>query len=298
MAFTPTKWTHHFGVYAGLAAALAAVTAVAVGGNGIRVHYLRSLFAAAVLFLVAFCFTGSNGWWYVSGYGVRWPDRAPLLGGTSIAALIFALGVLCLLVAARQYYREPYRETSSAAKPFDRIAIRPLTLAAAVLVLFEVGTMTAAAWSQYPAYSVALSNLRALQGHPCALADDVLVETTPEDSLLQPYTGTPADGLSADNTGFTPNGVGDLAPEGAVPGGGSGGGTQNPRPHRAAAPPTNPRPTRESTAAPSPSPTAWTPNAPPSWATTPPPNPSPPTSPPSGIEWIWLPHNRIPPTTS
>ncbi|APA96839.1 putative arabinosyltransferase B [Nocardia seriolae] len=230
MAFTPTKWTHHFGVYAGLAAALAAVTAVAVGGNGIRVHYLRSLFAAAVLFLVAFCFTGSNGWWYVSGYGVRWPDRAPLLGGTSIAALIFALGVLCLLVAARQYYREPYRETSSAAKPFDRIAIRPLTLAAAVLVLFEVGTMTAAAWSQYPAYSVALSNLRALQGHPCALADDVLVETTPEDSLLQPYTGTPADGLSADNTGFTPNGVGDLAPEGAVPGGGSGGGTQKPTP--------------------------------------------------------------------
>ncbi|WP_369640663.1 arabinosyltransferase domain-containing protein, partial [Nocardia sp. JMUB6875] len=224
MAFTPTKWTHHFGVYAGLAAALAAVTAVAVGGNGIRVRYLRSLFAAAVLFLVAFCFTGSNGWWYVSGYGVRWPDRAPVLGGTAVASFVFGLGALCLVVAAWQYYREPYRESSSVAKPFDRIAIRPLTLAAAVLVLFEVGTMASAAWSQYPAYSVALSNLRALQGHPCAMADDVLVENKPEDSLLTPYTGAAADGLAAENSGFTANGVGDLAPEGSGPGGGNGGG--------------------------------------------------------------------------
>ena len=28
--FTPTKWTHHFGVFAGLAAALAAIAAIAV----------------------------------------------------------------------------------------------------------------------------------------------------------------------------------------------------------------------------------------------------------------------------
>ncbi|MGW4533794.1 arabinosyltransferase domain-containing protein [Nocardia sp. NPDC004340] len=225
MAFTPTKWTHHFGVYAGLAGALAAVTAVAVGGNGIRLPYLRTLFAAAVLFLVAFSFTGSNGWWYVSGYGVRWPDRAPLAGGVGIASLIFGLGALCLAVAAWQYYREPYRSGGNirAAAPFDRIVIRPLTIAAAVLVAFEVATMASAAWSQYPAYSVALSNIRALEGKPCAMADDVLVETATADSVLQPYTGAPADGLAADNTGFTANGVGDLAPEGG-PGGGTGSG--------------------------------------------------------------------------
>ncbi|AYF79339.1 arabinosyltransferase [Nocardia yunnanensis] len=224
MAFTPTKWTHHFGVYAGLAAALAAVTTVALGGTVIRAPYLRSLFAAAVLFLVAFCFTGSNGWWYVSGYGVRWPDRAPAIGGIGIASLIFGLGAVCLAVAAWQYYREPYRESRSTGRAFGRISIRPLTVAAAALVLFEVGTMASAAWSQYPAYSVALSNLRALQGHPCAMADDVLVEDKPEDSVLLPYTGAAADGLGADNAGFTANGVGDLAPEGTGPGGGAGGG--------------------------------------------------------------------------
>ncbi|MTE12474.1 arabinosyltransferase [Nocardia sp. CT2-14] len=222
MAFTPTKWTHHFGVYAGLAGALAAVTAVAVGGDAVRRRYLRSLFAAAVLFLVAFCFTGSNGWWYVSGYGVRWPDRAPLIGSTTVASLIFGPGALCLLVAAWQYYREPYLSSGNdkSSNVFDRIALRPLTVAAALLVAFEVATMASAAWTQYPAYSVALSNLRALQGKPCAMADDVLVETEPEDSLLQPYTGAAADGLAADNSGFTANGVGDLAPEGGGPGGG------------------------------------------------------------------------------
>ncbi|MFJ4651845.1 arabinosyltransferase domain-containing protein [Nocardia sp. NPDC088792] len=225
MMFTPTKWTHHFGVYAGLAGALAAVTAVAVGGNGIRARYHRSLFAAAVLFLLGVCFAGSGGWWYVSGYGMAWPDRAPLLAGKSVATLFLALAALCLLAAVWQYYREPYlkRRNTTATGPFDRFAIRPLTLAAALLVVFEVGSMAQAAYAQYPAYSVALSNIRTLNGHPCALADDVLVETNTADSMLQPYTGTAADGLAAENTGFTANGVGSLAPDAGGPGGGAGG---------------------------------------------------------------------------
>ncbi|MFI1916262.1 arabinosyltransferase domain-containing protein [Nocardia sp. NPDC020380] len=226
MMFTPTKWTHHFGVYAGLAGALAAVTAVAVGSNGIRARYNRSLFAAAVLFLLGVCFAGSGGWWYVSGYGMAWPDRAPMLAGKSVATLFLVLAGLCLLAAVCQYYREPYlkRRSGTATGPFDRFAIRPLTLAAALLVVFEVGSMAQAAYVQYPAYSVALSNIRTLAGHPCALADDVLVETNTADSLLQPYTGTAADGLAAENTGFTANGVGSLAPDAGGPGGGGGAG--------------------------------------------------------------------------
>ncbi|NNH73090.1 arabinosyltransferase [Nocardia uniformis] len=224
MMFTPTKWTHHFGVYAGLAGALAAVTAVAVGSNGIRARYNRSLFAAAVLFLLAVTFTGSNGWWYVSGYGVTWPNQAPTVAGKGLSTLFLALAVLCLLVAAWQYFREPYRTPGSAtaAKPFDRFAIRPLTVAAAALVLFEVGSLAQAAYAQYPAYSVALSNLRTLAGQNCGLADHVLVEMNTADSLLQPYTGSAADGLAAENTGFTANGVGDLAPDADGPGGGGG----------------------------------------------------------------------------
>ncbi|MFE3318876.1 arabinosyltransferase domain-containing protein [Nocardia sp. NPDC059195] len=245
MMFTPTKWTHHFGIYAGLAAALAAITAVAL----VRVgqNFLRTLFAAAVLFLLAVSFTGSNGWWYVSGYGVPWPDRAPALGGIEVSTFFLTATAAALVTALCQYYRAPFapangdvdradvgRESEVGAgsgRVVDRGRVRavaghvgsgrtrrapavaPLTVAAAAMVLFEVGSLASAAISQYPAYSVGLSNLRALAGNQCAMADDVLVETNTADSLLTPYSGTAADGLAAENTGFTPNGIGSLAPD-------------------------------------------------------------------------------------
>lgn len=331
MMFTPTKWTHHFGVYAGLAAALAAVTAIALSRKIIHTAYVRTLFTAAVLFLLAVSLTGSNGWWYVSGYGVPWPDRAPTLDNISLSTLALTATAATLLFALYQYYREPRpdergtqtptgdhnsqsrtsecearrdsaehdsapadsqrgdhsptlehhdqpaadnprtsergnpvadkhgapfpdididsdgepraseadgRVPSAGKRPatgrFKLAPIAPLTLVAAALVLFEVGSLASAAISQYPAYSVGLSNLRALTGNPCAMADDVLVETNTADSLLTPYTGTIADSLAAANTGFTPNGVGSLAPDpgpgqssappsGSGPGGGAPG---------------------------------------------------------------------------
>ncbi|WP_278260765.1 arabinosyltransferase domain-containing protein [Nocardia sp. AG03] len=206
MMWTPTKWTHHFGVYAGLAGSLAALAAVAVGTNGIRAPRNRALFAAAVLFLLALTFTGSNGWWYVSSYGVPFWDKAPLVAGKGLSTLFLGLSVLALLLALYFHLRAPYRKPTGPAR-FDRFATMPLTIAAALLVLFEVASMAKGAITQYPAYSIAKSNLDALQGNTCALADDVLVETNTADSLLTPYTGTAADGLNAESTGFDPNGV-------------------------------------------------------------------------------------------
>ncbi|WP_328389883.1 arabinosyltransferase domain-containing protein [Nocardia sp. NBC_00416] len=210
MMFTPTKWTHHFGVYAGLAGSLAALAAVAVGTNGIRAPRNRALFAAAVLFLLAITFTGSNGWWYVSSYGVPWWDKAPLIAGKGLSTLFLGLAVLALLVALWLHYRAPYRGGSPSRSA--RYASAPLTVAAALLVLFEIASLTKAAVGQYPAYSIAKSNFRALAGDSCGMADDVLVETDTADSLLLPYEGDPANGLvstepGAQTTGFTPDGV-------------------------------------------------------------------------------------------
>ncbi|MFC4124114.1 arabinosyltransferase domain-containing protein [Nocardia rhizosphaerae] len=206
MMWTPTKWTHHFGVYAGLAGSLAALAAVAVGVNGIRAPRNRALFAAAVLFLLALTFTGSNGWWYVSSYGVPFWDKAPMVAGKGVSTIFLGLAGLALLVALYFHLRAPYRGATAPSR-FDRFATMPLTIAAALLVLFEVASMAKGAISQYPAYSIATSNIRSLQGDTCGLANDVLVETNTADSLLTPYTGDPADGLSAESTGFTPDGV-------------------------------------------------------------------------------------------
>ena len=207
MMFTPTKWTHHFGVYAGLAGSLAALAAVAVGTNGIRSPRNRALFAAAVLFLLAVTFTGSNGWWYVSSYGVPWWDKAPLVAGKGLSTFFLGLSVVALIVAVWLHYREPYREKTDAPGRFERYASAPLTIAAALLVLFEVASLAKAAVTQYPAYSIAKSNLESLSGNTCALANEVLVETDTASSVLLPYTGSPADGLATESKGFTPNGV-------------------------------------------------------------------------------------------
>lgn len=207
MMFTPTKWTHHFGVYAGLAGSLAALAAVAVSTNGIRSPRNRALFAAAVLFLLAITFTGSNGWWYVSSYGVPWWDKAPLIAGKGLSTLFLGLSGVALVVAVWLHYREPYRAKTDAQGRFERYASAPLTIAAALLVLFEVASLAKAAVTQYPAYSIAKSNLESLSGNTCALANEVLVETDTANSLLLPYTGSPADGLAAESKGFTPNGV-------------------------------------------------------------------------------------------
>ncbi|MFB8276517.1 arabinosyltransferase domain-containing protein [Nocardia colli] len=209
MMFTPTKWTHHFGVYAGLAGSLAALAAVAVGSEGIRSPRNRALFAAAVLFLLAVTFTGSNGWWYVSSYGVPWWDKAPLFAGKGFSTLFLGLSGVALIVAVWLHYREPYRRPRTTPRRFDRFASAPLTIAAALLVLFEVASLAKAAVAQYPAYSVAKSNLQSLTGDSCALANEVLVETDTADSVLLPFTGAPADGLAAESKGFTPNGVAD-----------------------------------------------------------------------------------------
>ncbi|MFJ2665842.1 arabinosyltransferase domain-containing protein [Nocardia fluminea] len=208
MMWTPTKWTHHFGVYAGLAGSLAALAAVAVGTNGIKAPRNRALFTAAVLFLLAMTFTGSNGWWYVSSYGVPFWDKAPMVAGKGVSTLFLGLSILALLVALYFHLRSPYRTPRDTGR-FDRFATMPLTIAAALLVLFEVASMAKGAITQYPAYSIAKSNFNALQGNTCGLANDVLVESNTADSLLTPYTGAPADGLNAESTGFTPDGVAD-----------------------------------------------------------------------------------------
>ncbi|MBC7303237.1 MAG: arabinosyltransferase [Nocardia sp.] len=208
MMWTPTKWTHHFGVYAGLAGSLAALAAVAVGTNGIKAPRNRALFTAAVLFLLAMTFTGSNGWWYVSSYGVPFWDKAPMLAGKGVSTLFLGLSILALLVALYFHLRAPYRTPRGPGR-FDRFATMPLTVAAALLVLFEVASMAKGAITQYPAYSIAKSNINALQGNTCGMANDVLVESNTADSLLTPWAGAPADGLNAESTGFTPDGVAD-----------------------------------------------------------------------------------------
>ncbi|MBN9635700.1 MAG: arabinosyltransferase domain-containing protein, partial [Actinobacteria bacterium] len=203
MMFTPTKWTHHFGVFAGLAGSLGALAAIAVGTVAMRSRRNRAMFAATVLFVMALSFATVNGWWYVSNFGVPWSNQFPEwhFGFTTF---LFGLSFLTLLWAAwlHFYDHDPERPVSR------RIPQAPLAIASWIIVLFEVLSLTLGMTQQWPAWSVGRSNLQALTGKTCGLADDVMVEQDTNAGKLVPQSGTVGDALGAGSEeGFTPNGI-------------------------------------------------------------------------------------------
>ena len=208
MMFTPTKWTHHFGVFAGLAGSLGALAAVAVTAHAMRSRRNRTLVASVVLFVVALSFASVNGWWYVSNFGVPWSNAFPQWHFGFTTGFL-ALTVLVALVAAWFHF---VKSGSDAAPPSEsrlgRIIRSPLGIAAWALVFFEVLSLTLGMTDQYPAWSVGRSNLQALTGKTCGLATDVLVEQDPNAGMLSPVSAPVnealADGFSE---GFDPNGI-------------------------------------------------------------------------------------------
>ena len=202
MMFTPTKWTHHFGVFAGLAGSLGALAAVAVTAAAMRSKRNRTIFTAVVLFMMALSFATVNGWWYVSNFGVPWSNQFPEwhFGFTT---MLLGLSVLALLVAAWLHFSGRDRP-----RPWARFTQAPLAAAAWVVVIFEVVSLTLGVTQQYPAWSVGRSNLDALTGKTCGLADDVMVEQDPNVGLLVPVdkpVGEALGGVTAQN--FSPSGI-------------------------------------------------------------------------------------------
>ncbi|MFI6870925.1 arabinosyltransferase domain-containing protein [Nocardia sp. NPDC050406] len=227
MMFNPTKWTHHFGAYAGIAGSLAAVTAVAVSQTALRSRKNRSVFLAGLLFTLAISFSGINGYWYVSSFGVPWFDKRISLHGYQSNTLMLMLFGLALALVAWQSLREGYAKPPASPKTargrrIRKFAAIPLTVVAALMVLFEVMSLAKGAAAQYPAYSLARSNTDALSGNACGLASDVLVEADPNGGNLTPIIDPehpPLDGdpLAGEKpVGFSPNGVADKLEADAV----------------------------------------------------------------------------------
>ncbi|ETW25379.1 arabinosyltransferase domain-containing protein [Mycobacterium gastri] len=209
MMFTPTKWTHHFGVFAGLAGSLGALAAVAVSGAALRSRRNRTVFAAVVIFVMALSFASVNGWWYVSNFGVPWSNSFPKWRWSLTTALL-ELSVVVLMVAAWFHFVDtddgPPRTRIGAR--LARITQSPLAIATWLLVIMEVASLTLGMISQYPAWSVGRSNLQAVTGKRCGLAEDVLVELDPEAGMLPPMSAPVAEALGAGlSEAFTPNGI-------------------------------------------------------------------------------------------
>nr|WP_264025570.1 arabinosyltransferase domain-containing protein [Mycolicibacterium pyrenivorans] len=206
LTFAPTKWVHHFGLFAAVGAAMAALTTVLVGHTVLRSPRNRMAFLSLVVFVVALCFSSTNGWWYVSSYGVYFNDGTPRLGPATISALLFALCLACVVYTGWLHMTGP---RATGPRHLSKYAAASVPAAAGLMVVVFMASMLVGAVRQYPTYSNGWANIRELAGG-CGLADDVLVEPDPNNGTLEPTPG-PYGALGplggADPIGFTPDGI-------------------------------------------------------------------------------------------
>ena len=206
LMFTPTKWVHHFGLFAAVGAAMAALTTVLVSPAVLRWSRNRMAFLAAVMFLLALCFATTNGWWYVSSYGVPFNAAMPQISGISVSTIFFALFVLTALYAAWLHFASRDHGEGRLARA---LTAAPVPIAAGFMALVFVASMAIGIVRQYPTYSNGSSNIRAFAGG-CGLADDVLVEPDTNAGFMPARPGNwgPLGALGGvDPVGFSPNGV-------------------------------------------------------------------------------------------
>ena len=219
LTFTPTKWAIQFGVFAGLAGALGAVTAFVFARVGLHSRRNLALYVTALLFVLAWATSGINGWFYVGNYGVPWFDKQPVIASRPVTSMFLALAIVTGLLAGWLHFRMDYAgHTEVKNTRRNRVlASAPLLVVAIIMVVLEVGSMAKGAAARYPVYTTAKANLAAvtsgLSDTSCAMADDVLVESDTNAGLLQPVPGQrfgqygPLGGTNP--VGFTPNGVSD-----------------------------------------------------------------------------------------
>ncbi|QFQ01557.1 putative arabinosyltransferase C [Corynebacterium urogenitale] len=224
MTFTPTKWTHHFGVYAGVGAALMGLAAVAASHISLSSRRNRVLFIGATLMLFSFTLAGTNGWWYIGSFGVPWWDKPIQLAGIEASTVMLGISLLVLvwgvLVGYLTEFKTARAETKSERREIDAeerrrtlrfqgIAAAPIGVLTALVVVFSMLSLGKGFISQWPAYSIGKGNLVSLTGNTCNMASDVLVETNTNDSFLAVAGGGELkDSLvNDDSRGFEPNNI-------------------------------------------------------------------------------------------
>ncbi|WP_165943067.1 arabinosyltransferase domain-containing protein [Gordonia zhaorongruii] len=226
---TPEKWTIHFGIFAGVAAALAAIACIAIAESGARSARNLSVLTAGLLFALAAASAGKNAWPYAYQFGVTWFNMAPAIAGVQVSSALLVLAVVAVVVALWQHLRIDYVANKGLAHHVDgqpdtaadrrRIALAstPLVMIAALMVIATLAVFGKAVVTRSPAMTVFGNNIAAITDHKsCGMAEDVLAEPDANAGMLAPATGGSATKTltGEDPTGFTPNGIpGDLKPD-------------------------------------------------------------------------------------
>jgi hypothetical protein len=198
LAFTPTKWTHHFGAFAvlGVATTLLALDAWLRAPADAEQAPRRAAWAVALAAGASgLTLAGYNQWHWITSYAITWSTLSPQLGGVRFADAVLVLGVVlavgCAVVAIRRTVRRERTDTDTESLervfPDSRLLGLAPTLAIAVVVLvvaIEVLSFARTSIQRRDSYTLASDSVESLHGRSCGIADRLQVETDPLAGLL------------------------------------------------------------------------------------------------------------------
>lgn len=206
LVFTPTKWTYHFGAFAGLGAAATVLALRATTGDVVRTAKARAAGIAVVAAVGGLALSGRNNWPYVSEFDLTWHDVPPVLLHIPIGTILLYGG---LAVAVAVTVLAIWRETAGADTWVARWLPPPAPLVVAVVgltLVIELGTFAKAAVERRNTYTMAADSRTALAGDGgCGMASFLRVEPDPRSGVLSPLPGAAGE---AALDGFTPTATG------------------------------------------------------------------------------------------
>ncbi|WP_433801072.1 arabinosyltransferase domain-containing protein [Actinomycetospora sp. CA-084318] len=198
LAFTPTKWTHHFGAFAvlGTATTLLALDAWRRSLPDDEERRLRraSVGVAVAAGVSGLTLAGYNQWHWISSYAITWSTLSPQLGGVRFADAVLVVGAVVAVVLAVLALRERGEPvTGRQQRRFPATEWAPgLAIGVVVLVVaIEVLSFARTAYQRRDSYTLASDSIASLTGRSCGIADRLRVERDPLAGLL------PADGPGA-----------------------------------------------------------------------------------------------------
>ncbi|GLY34000.1 arabinosyltransferase [Amycolatopsis sp. NBRC 101858] len=197
LALTPTKWTHHFGAFAAVGSAMAALTALATSSAVLRSRRNRAAFTAGLLVVAALAATGPNAYWFVSGIGVPWFDKPPSVHGVPLSTVLLLAAAVTAVIA---FVENVQAQRPGLLPPVTqerrlralKLGSLSLVVVCGLVVAFEFASMGKAIQKQWNGYSLGAANVRQAFTGSGNLSDHVMVEKDPASSALKPVSATTA----------------------------------------------------------------------------------------------------------
>ncbi|MDQ3887027.1 MAG: arabinosyltransferase, partial [Actinomycetota bacterium] len=182
LSVTPTKWVNHFGALSAAGTVLLTAALLRSPLPGRAGATARSAAVLVVAGAAALTFAGPNLWRPYSDWGQPFGNHqlangtpyevglmAPNIGPVYLRSPLVWLGVAAVIAVVILWWRRRGRHTSLTSDQGLLLAVSAFSVAL-MLAVFGYAPLR-----QYPGWTVALSNARALAGEPCGLGAAVQV---------------------------------------------------------------------------------------------------------------------------